>query len=207
MEKMFCFQCEQTAAGSGCTISGVCGKKPPIANLQDVLTGVLVSLAQSQTKGASNEELLQLFRAGLFTTITNVNFEAEALEAQIAQAKLVLKQATGTDSVFDMNLVWQAQEDIRSLKALILFGLKGIAAYAYHAQALGYEDARVNTFFGEALRAIGDLSLGEAELLPLVLATGEANLQCMELLAEANTHTYGVPAPRQVTMTVEAGPF
>ncbi|MEG1727683.1 MAG: hydroxylamine reductase [Acidaminococcaceae bacterium] len=207
MEKMFCFQCEQTAAGSGCTISGVCGKKPPIANLQDVLTGVLVSLAQSQTKGASNEELLQLFRAGLFTTITNVNFEAEALEAQIAQAKLVLKQATGTDSVFDMNLVWQAQEDIRSLKALILFGLKGIAAYAYHAQALGYEDARVNTFFGDALRAIGDLSLGEAELLPLVLATGEANLQCMELLAEANTHTYGVPAPRQVTMTVEAGPF
>lgn len=102
--------------------------------------------------------------------------------------------------------MWDCNEDIRSLKSLILFGLKGIAAYAHHARVLGYRDNDVDSFFYEALRAISkDLSVDE--LLALVLKTGEINLKCMELLDKANTESYGTPVPTKVTTNIEKGPF
>ena len=106
-----------------------------------------------------------------------------------------------------MQSLWRADEDIRSLKSLILFGIRGIAAYAYHAAVLGYMDKEVNAFFYKALFAIGMKEWGMKELLPIVMETGEINLKCMALLDKANTETYGSPKPTKVTLTVEKGPF
>ena len=196
---MFCFQCEQTAGCTGCTRSGVCGKTPVIANLQDKLTGAVIRLAEKNEMNKANDALII---KSLFTTITNVNFNEETITKLINE----VHEASRNNADYDMNRVWHADEDIRSLKSLILFGIRGIAAYAYHAQVLGYENATVNAFFYEALRAVGsDMSMDE--LLSLVLKVGEINLTCMELLDEANTKTYGNPAPTEVTLTVEKGPF
>ena len=196
---MFCFQCEQTAGCTGCTRSGVCGKTPVIANLQDRLTGAVIRLAENNEMSRANDALII---KSLFTTITNVNFNEETITKLIDE----VHEASGNNADYDMNRVWHADEDIRSLKSLILFGIRGIAAYAYHAQVLGYENATVNAFFYEALRAVGsDMSMDE--LLSLVLKVGEINLTCMELLDEANTKTYGNPVPTEVTLTVEKGPF
>ena len=106
-----------------------------------------------------------------------------------------------------MNKVWDAQEDVRSLKSLILFGIRGMAAYAYHAMILGYTDAQLDAFFVKALCAVGEDTWGMDELLPIVLEVGEKNLACMALLDKANTQTYGTPEPTTVPLTVEKGPF
>lgn len=112
----------------------------------------------------------------------------------------------GNTSDYDMKEIWEADEDIRSLKSLILFGIRGMAAYAYHAAVLGYEDETVNAFFYKALSFLGfDLEMGD--LLPVVLEVGEVNLKCMELLDRANTETFGNPEPTKVPLTVEKGPF
>lgn len=103
-----------------------------------------------------------------------------------------------------MRALWEADEDIRSLKFLILFGIRGMAAYAYHAMALGYQDETLNLFFYEALRALGDIR-GTDFLLPIVLKVGEMNLACMALLDKANTETYGTPVPTTVPLTIEKG--
>ncbi|MEE1028468.1 MAG: hydroxylamine reductase [Agathobacter sp.] len=197
--KMFCFQCEQTAGCTGCTKSGVCGKTPDVANLQDKLTGALIRLAEKNQLTKENDRLII---KSLFTTITNVNFNVETLMNLLAE----VHAASGNVDDYDMNQVWKADEDIRSLKSLILFGIRGVAAYAYHAQVLGYEDEEVNAFFYEALKAVGS-KLGMDELLPIVLKVGEINLKVMALLDEANTGTYGNPVPTEVTLTVEKGPF
>ena len=197
--KMFCFQCEQTAGCTGCTKSGVCGKTPDVANLQDKLTGALIRLAEKNQLTKENDRLII---KSLFTTITNVNFNVETLMNLLAE----VHAASGNADDYDMNQVWKADEDIRSLKSLILFGIRGVAAYAYHAQVLGYEDEEVNAFFYEALKAVGS-KLGMDELLPIVLKVGEINLKVMALLDEANTGTYGNPVPTEVTLTVEKGPF
>lgn len=105
-----------------------------------------------------------------------------------------------------MNLLWSADEDIRSLKSLILFGVRGMAAYAHHALVLGYTDDEVNCFFAKALFAIGE-DWGMEELLPIVMEVGEKNLKCMALLDKANTESYGTPVPVTVPLTVEKGPF
>lgn len=196
---MFCFQCEQTAQGKGCTTIGVCGKKADTANLQDDLTDALIELANC---GEKNEKNTDLLINGLFTTITNVNFDNESIIDFISN----VKKNIHCDSKFDINSVWQTNEDIRSLKSLILFGLKGVAAYTHHARVLGYKDETVDNFFYEALQAISK-DLGVAELLELVIKTGEINLKCMELLDKANTETYGNPVPTQVTTNIEPGPF
>ena len=196
---MFCFQCEQTAGCTGCTRSGVCGKTPVIANLQDKLTGAVIRLAEKNEMNKANDALII---KSLFTTITNVNFNETTITKLIDE----VHAASGNASDYDMNKVWYANEDIRSLKSLILFGVRGVAAYAYHAQVLGYEDAIVNAFFYEALRAVGS-DMGMDELLPIVLKVGEVNLRCMALLDEANTKTYGNPVPTEVPLTVEKGPF
>ncbi len=197
--QMFCFQCEQTAGCAGCTKSGVCGKTPEVANLQDKLTGAIITLAN---KGIKDKEADRLIVKSLFTTITNVNFNEETLNKLISE---VHKKSGSTDD-YNMELVWEAEEDIRSLKSLILFGIRGVAAYAYHAEVLGYENKEVNEFFYEVLQAVGS-DMGMDELLPIVLKVGEVNLTCMALLDEANTKTYGNPVPTTVPLTVEKGPF
>ena len=219
-QQMFCFQCEQTAGCSGCTgAAGVCGKKADTAKLQDELTGALIGLARS---AEGNMHLLtertdDLVIEGLFTTVTNVNFNNETITALIHRIEdeknrmvpgcTACGAPCGRNDDYDMNDLWQADEDIRSLKSLILFGIRGMAAYAYHANVLGYRDQEVNRFFYKALYAVGAKDWGMAELLPVVLEVGEVNLKCMELLDRANTQTYGSPAPTQVSLTVEKGPF
>lgn len=148
--------------------------------MQDELTSSLIKLANTQPKTDENTEILI---KGLFTTITNVNFDAKTIQDGINN---IINQAGVKD--FDIQNVWNCEEDIRSLKSLILFGLKGIAAYAHHARVLGYKDAEVDSFFYEALQAISK-ELTAEELLSLVLKTGEINLKCMELLDRANTET------------------
>ena len=199
MDKMFCFQCEQTAHNKGCTVQGVCGKKADTANLQDELTSSLIELANCSDITEENTELLI---NGLFTTITNVNFD----DVSIRKLTENVKQRISCDNQFDIKEVWNCNEDTRSLKSLILFGLKGMAAYAYHARVLGYKDEIIDRFFYEALQAISkNLSLDE--LLTLVLKTGKINFKCMELLDKANTETYGNPIPTKVSTNIEKGPF
>lgn len=217
---MFCFQCEQTSGCKGCTGKmGVCGKKEDTALLQDRLTGALIGLARA-TDG--NEHLINpdataVLISGLFATLTNVNFDNDSLQKIFEQVELEKQKMVpdcfscaspcGKNNHYDMEKLWNAQEDIRSLKSLILFGIRGLAAYAYHAAILGYHDETVDRFFYKALTAIGMDDFGMDELLPIVLEVGEVNLKCMELLDRANTETYGHPAPTGVSMTVEKGPF
>jgi len=216
-DKMFCFQCEQTAGCTGCTGSaGVCGKTADTAKLQDQLTGALIGLARSSRGKTPSESSRRAMIEGLFTTITNVSFDEERIREQIENVKKeknVLTAGSGDGSQpctgnedYDMDLLWNADEDIRSLKSLILFGLRGMAAYAFHAMVLGYSDEEVNAFFYEGLCAVGEEWTME-QLLPVVLKVGEINLKCMALLDRANTETYGSPEPVTVPLTVEKGPF
>ena len=207
--KMFCFQCEQTAGCTGCTgKAGVCGKTADVAKLQDRLTGALVTLARAAAGKETCEETPRLMIEGLFTTVTNVSFNEKTIGElidRVHEQKAKLAPACCCAD-YDMDLVWNAQEDIRSLKSLILFGIRGVAAYAHHAMVLGYTDDEVNAFFGKALAAIGE-DWGMDELLPIVMEVGEKNLKCMALLDKANTETYGTPAPVTVPLSVEKGPF
>lgn len=218
--KMFCYQCEQTAGCTGCTgNTGVCGKSANTARLQDELIGALIGLARAVggNEHLVTEEMNQLVLEGLFTTITNVNFNDETLKLFInkiedTKKKLVPNCFTcsgscGRNNNFDMNTLWTTDEDIRSLKSLILFGIRGMAAYAYHASVLGYTDETISKFFYKALFAIGMKDWEMDELLPIVLEVGEVNLRCMELLDQANTTTYGTPVPTTVPLTIEKGPF
>ena len=197
--QMFCFQCEQTTKGSCCAKIGTCGKKPDLARLQDELIGAVIAYA-----GASdvNEQSAAFIEKALFATLTNVNFDNLSILALTKTAK----DGAAASAAFDLNSIWQADEDIRSLKSLILFGLKGIAAYAYHARILGYQSDEIDAFYFEALGAIARESDINA-LLATVLKTGEVNLKTMELLDRANTETYGHPEPTRVTTSIEPGPF
>ena len=214
---MFCFQCEQTAGCGGCTGKvGVCGKNADVAKLQDELTGVLIGLARAsdghQTTSSTHKAMIE----GLFMTLTNVNFNEEAILSQIETVRREREalipgcsscaSACGRNDEYDMTRLWTDDGDIRSLKSLILFGLKGVAAYAYHALVLGYSDEEVNNFFYEGLFAVGE-DWNMEQLLPVVMKVGEVNLKCMELLDKANTETYGHPIPTEVSLAVERGPF
>lgn len=218
---MFCFQCEQTAGCTGCTRAGVCGKSAMTAKLQDTLTGALIALANTaacSNKNSNNnltavliDEINHLILEGLFTTITNVNFDDASIKdltARIHTAAAKTANACNGSIVsdYDMNNIWNANEDIRSLKSLILFGVRGMAAYAYHAMTLGYTDVSLNQFFLTALDSLSK-DWGMNELLPIVMEVGSFNLTCMELLDRANTETFGDPVPVSVSLTVEKGPF
>ena len=218
--KMFCFQCEQTACGKGCTgKAGICGKKADTAGLQDQLTGALIGLARATEGNVSSvtEDTHRLVMEALFATLTNVNFDNNAIEEltrrveeekqRLAPDCSVCGSACGRNDNYDMEKLWNANEDIRSLKSLILFGIRGMAAYAYHAALLGYTDEEVNRFFYKALFAVGMDDWGMNELLPVVLEVGEVNLKCMALLDKANTETFGDPVPTEVSLAVEKGPF
>ena len=211
-EKMFCFQCEQTAGGKGCMgRAGVCGKPADTALLQDELTGALIGLARAANGKSPSESADRAMLAGLFTTVTNVNFDSGTVKEMTGKVRAEEQKLAGCScgcgcGEYDVRGLWDADEDVRSLKSLILFGLRGMAAYAYHAMVLGYSDREVNDFFYEALAAIGRENTMDA-LLPLVLKTGEVNLRCMELLDRANTGTFGTPEPTTVSFKVEKGPF
>ena len=198
--QMFCFQCEQTAGCRGCTeAAGVCDKKADIAGLQDQLTGALIGLARA-TNGNTQwtENTYKLLVKGLFTTITNANFNKVTIKALIdedhSEKENLVPNCSGCGAPcgknddYDLSGVWEANKDIRSLKSLILFGIRRVAAYAYHADMLGYTDAKMNGFLAKALFAIGE-DWGMNELLPIVLEVGEANFKCMEMLDKANTKT------------------
>ncbi len=215
--KMFCFQCEQTAGCGGCTgRAGVCGKTAEVSALQDKLTGALIGLAKAVGGGVPNSEISNLIIEGLFTTLTNVSFDEKSI--RVLTEKITNKKNSlapqcsccaspcGSNSDYDMSLIWNADDDIRSLKSLILFGIRGMAAYAYHAKAFGCASDEVNEFFVKALSALGDDS-GMNELLPIVMEVGKMNLICMELLDKANTTAYGTPVPTIVPLKVERGPF
>ena len=197
MSNMFCFQCEQTAGGKGCANVGVCGKQPATANLQDQLTSSLIEIAKKSQDNLLSREDYTTIIEGLFTTVTNVNFDDAALEKRIAEAG---------PSTMDMNSLWGADEDLRSLKSLILFGMRGMAAYAHHALILGYSNDEVNRFFCKGLKALAE-DLTADQLLAIVLELGQVNLKCMALLDEANTTTYGTPVPTPVSTNIEKGPF
>ena len=217
---MFCFQCEQTAGCKACTGKmGVCGKSDDVAQLQDKLTGALIGLARAAD---GNEHLItdattNLIVEGLFATLTNVSFDSAALKmliwrAEAAKQQMVPNCATcampcGKTEDYDLKNLWNADEDSRSLRSLILFGIRGVAAYAYHANLLGYKDDTIHKFLYKALFAVGRDDWGMDLLLPIVLEVGEVNLKCMALLDKANTETYGHPQPTQVSLTVEKGPF
>ncbi len=207
MGEMFCFQCQQTAHNSVCEgKAGVCGKKSDTANYQDELTGALIGLARAVKSAKATKASDELIMKGLFTTITNVNFFNDTLKKLIDEINTEKEKiAKGIDN-YDVQKIWDDDEDIRSLKSLILFGLRGMAAYAFHAFALGYTDDEVTSFFYEGMYAIGE-DYNMETLLPLVLKTGEANFKCMALLDKANTESYGTPVPTEVPLTIEKGPF
>ncbi len=216
-DNMFCFQCEQTAGCGGCTGKmGVCGKNADVAKLQDELTGALIGLARASDGHQPTASTHKAMIEGLFTTLTNVNFNEKTILSQIETVRQerealipgcgVCTSPCGRNDEYDMTRLWTDNEDVRSLKSLILFGLKGVAAYAYHALVLGYSDEEVNNFFYEGLFAVGE-DLDMEQLLPTVLKVGEINLKCMALLDKANTETYGHPVPTKVSLTVEKGPF
>ena len=215
--KMFFFQCEQTAGCAGCTgKAGVCGKSAEVAALQDELTGALIGLARAMGNKKPSADVSRAIIEGLFATLTNVNFDGEMLGKMIADVRSkrsALARRCGScaspcdkKSEYDMAQLWNADEDIRSLKSLILFGIRGMAAYAYHAMVLGYSDDTVNGFFVKALKAVGE-DWGMNKLLPIVMEVGKHNLTCMEMLDRANTETYGTPSPVTVPLMVEKGPF
>jgi hydroxylamine reductase len=212
--KMFCFQCEQTAGHTGCAgNAGVCGKSAPTARLQDQLTAALIGLAKACGGKAGTERTDRLILEGLFSTVTNVNFHDRTLCRLIDRVnaeKEAVAPGCGSccsgEAPYDMDQIWNADQDIRSLKSLILFGIRGMAAYAYHAMVLGYSSDEVNHFFYKALAMLGEEHTMD-ELLPVVLETGKVNLTCMALLDRANTGTFGTPAPAEVPLTVEKGPF
>lgn len=238
-QKMFCYQCEQTAGCAGCTGStGVCGKTAETARLQDQLVGAMIGLARAaEGVECPGNRVYRTVIEGLFTTLTNVSFDDDAIRAQIEKThrekeRLLaapVKKSAGprekaagesgaaenaacaaasvqdTDD-YNLGLLWDMDPDIRSLKSLILFGLKGMAAYAYHALMLGASDETVNQFFLTGLREIAKDGTVES-LLPTVLKVGEVNLTCMAMLDAANTGTYGTPIPVSVPLVVERGPF
>ena len=235
---MFCYQCEQTAKGTGCVNTGVCGKKPDVAALQDLLTYVLkgfggVAMA-ARKAGIVDRDAERQMCDGLFTTLTNVNFDPgrlaeyvrdaarirDGLKAQLAAAGVAAEFPAGPADLVPASgvaeMVAQGErhgmlddgspnEDIRSLQHILLYGVRGVAAYAHHAYVLGQEDPAIYEFVEQALCAShrADISLDEA--LGLVLKCGEINLRAMELLDAGHTGTYGHPAPTAVPLGAKAG--
>jgi hydroxylamine reductase len=230
---MFCYQCEQTAQGKGCTKIGVCGKQPDVAALQDLLVYALKGLSQyaveARKKGIVDSDVNVFTVKALFSTLTNVDFDADRFVVLINECvalrdKLKEKAGlniTGGPAVFvpggaKDELVRQGEEhginadpsinpDILSLQETLIFGIKGISAYADHAQILGQQDDAVYAFVQEALAATLNKSLGLEDWVGLVLKCGEINLRTMELLDAGNTGTYGHPVPTSVPLGPKQG--
>jgi hydroxylamine reductase len=205
MSEMFCFQCEQTAGGKGCTKVGVCGKNAIVANGQDELTCALVGLARAAGKAGTGKRANELMMQGLFTTITNVNFDIDRVKEIISYVQDEKEKLGGADDM-PVDSLWAGDPDIVSLRSTLLLGLRGMAAYAWHAYVLGKEDPEVTAWFFKGMRALGEDHTVE-EWLDLLMEFGQINLKCMALLDQANTEAYGHPVPVRVTTNVEKGPF
>ena len=177
---MFCFQCEQTAGGKGCTKVGVCGKKPEIADKQDELTGAMVGLARAAQDKIPGGEADALMMKGLFATITNVNFDGQRIDElkSLIQAE---KEKLGGAADMDAETLWQGDPDMVSLRSTLLFGMRGMAAYAWHASLLGKKDDAVTAWLYKGMRAIGEEHTVEG-WLGLIMEFGQVNLKCMGLL-------------------------
>ena len=203
---MFCFQCEQAAKKSGCTVSGVCGKTPYTAHEQDVLTCEMIALAAiARDRNELGAPFVDLIVDGLFTTITNVNFDTAKTAALAAEVRAKRVQLGGAEIMKPSDL-FHGDENIISLRSTMLFGLRGMAAYAHHARVLGKRDGEVDAWFVKGMAALGETHSID-EWLGLLMELGGVNLKCMALLDEANTGAYGNPVPAQVPLTVEKGPF
>ncbi len=197
--KMFCYQCQETAGGKGCTVKGVCGKTAEVAQLQDKLIYATKKLSAAKITGVS-----KIITLNLFCTITNANFDANFLNDRIAQTlKLIPAKISIPENV---GVLATANEDIRSLSELITYGLKGMAAYLYHANALGYDDEDINAFMQETLTKLLDDNLSVEDLTALALETGKFGVEVMALLDKANTETYGNPEITKVNLGVGKNP-
>ena len=226
---MFCFQCQEAAKGTGCTVAGVCGKQENTANLQDLLVYVLrgLSVVAVEAKAADKlDDTVGLFVAqGLFATITNANFDNARISALIQETitkRDALKLAIGSSAAADcvtwngaeadfaakaaeVGVLSQANEDVRSLRELLIYGVKGLAAYVDHAAMLGFQKSEIYAFMVEALAStIQDLTVDE--MVGLVLKCGEFGVAGMALLDEANTTTYGNPELTTVNIGVSDKP-
>lgn len=226
---MFCYQCEQTAKGQGCTIVGVCGKTPEVATLQDLLIYKLRELSQlviqAEKTGLRDEGTNVFTTEALFLTLTNTNFDPGAIVTYIRKTaelqqqlrkKLQSKTAYLTLENTTEGLIEQGKRyginadptinpDLHSLQWLLTYGLKGVAAYTYHAYLLGKKDTKVFDFIHEGLAAPLNKTLGANEFVSLVLKCGEINLRAMELLDAGNTETYGHPTPTKVPLGHKKG--
>lgn len=206
MENMFCYQCEQTAKGTGCTMSGVCGKNPATAHEQDVLTCEMIALAKAAQKNETDRlEVIDLIVDGLFTTITNVNFDDTKVAAMAKEINAKMNYLGVTPALYTTEL-FHGDEDLVSLRSTLLFGLRGMAAYAHHARALGKRDNEVDEWFVYGMAALAEEHSVD-EWLNLLMEFGGVNLKCMALLDQANTGAYGNPIPTEVPLMVEKGPF
>ena len=229
---MFCFQCQEAAGCRGCTICGVCGKKPEVAAMQDLLVHVTAGLSDIATRMRADgqeipAEINHLVTTNLFVTITNVNFDREAIVRRIIQtldAKRALLASLADTTGLPDAATWDARqdafaskasavgvlatadEDVRSLRALVLYGLKGLAAYVKHANALLQDDASIDAFLQSALAKTLDDSLDAAALTALALETGKYGVQGMALLDRANTGAYGNPEITEVDLGVRDRP-
>ncbi|HEX9059847.1 MAG TPA: hydroxylamine reductase [Clostridia bacterium] len=205
MSNMFCFQCEQTAGGKGCTNVGVCGKQPAVANGQDELTEGLVALAKAAGGKSPGKDVDELLINSLFATVTNVNFDPKRIDE--LKAVVVKKiQELGGSKEYRKSFLWEGDTDIISLRSTLLLGIRGMAAYAQHAMVLGKHDPDVNEWFYKGMAALGEDHTAD-EWLSLLMEFGHINLKCMAVLDEANTSTYGHPVPVSVTTNIEKGPF
>ena len=234
---MFCYQCEQTAGGKGCTKLGVCGKTPEIANLQDLLIyqlkGISFYAKHILDSGLNvDKSVVSFIENCLFTTLTNVNFNVDDhvhLLKQSQDIKNNLKNIVGTTDYITPSAAYELPEtkaamlrdapmagimydkaldpDIRSLRQTILYGLKGISAYGHQARELSYYSDNVDNFYITALEAITDNTLTVEELIRLTLKTGDMAIEIMKKLDEANTTIYGNPSPHAVNVHIKKGPF
>ncbi|MDD5491910.1 MAG: hydroxylamine reductase [bacterium] len=233
---MFCRQCEQTAKGTGCTKQGVCGKTHETATLQDLLVfslkGIAILGLLAREKGIKDTEADLFLQEGLFTTVTNVNFDPKKIADMIYAASKImerLKKAIGAipaDAPEPAH--WQPagsmagliaqglevgllsdpspNEDIRSLREILLFGLKGMAAYADHAAILGRTNEEVNAFFYKGLAMLVDPKLTAGDYISLIMEFGKVNLKCLEILDKAHNDIFGTPIPTKVPLGIKKGP-
>lgn len=205
MANMFCFQCQQTAGNKGCINTGVCGKQPETAHLQDELVYELIRLATAAHDAHKHSKLTdRLLIDGLFTTLTNVNFDDEAIRTFTDHVRKERCKLTGDD--VSLVSLWDGANDIVSLRSTLLFGMKGMAAYAHHAMNLGYMDDTVIKWFYKGLCEINKEHTPE-EWIDLIMEFGQVNFKCMELLDRANTETFGTPEPTRVLTDIKKGPF
>ena len=238
--EMFCYQCEQTAGGKGCTKQGVCGKTAEVANLQDLLLyqlkGISVYTRALAERGEKiDEQIVRFVENCLFTTLTNVNFDAEVHVDLLKQSQKIkeelqqrgkkagIAEPKTAQAVFSLpetkaemlraaevaGIMYEQglDPDVRSLRMTILYGLKGISAYGHQAGELGYRNEQVDMFYFEALAALTDDALTAEDLIRLTMRTGEIALDVMKKLDEANTEAYGDPSPHKVKIHLKKGPF